>query len=735
MYDNFCGCLMATVTIKGGGNSFDAEVVGLDNLIIDVLTKLGIGKNASSPNDTSSQDPVLKAMSAAGDKTRELSKVISFISNDFKEFNPQIVALTAAFTLANISVDFVTGAFNSLFSVSGNMVGQFIQGKKALGDYATALANGTKGIPILGTFTELIAEGVTQLDSLNSVILELTNSGASFNGSMSFMIESAASAGLSVGDFAKIVKDNADKFSTFGSVMSGVNTFTNVARITMSRYSDVLADAGISLAEYNTELPKVLNLFAVSAKNHGASDEELAESAKELTLNFNAMSKISGKTREQQIADLEKQVNDAAFQQFMLKQSKNVGEKYVETLNTVNTTMGESYGELYKLSVLGIPPLNKELQVLLATTPNLSKSFQEMTAINQAGLAGAARNAAMNPIVAETVETMINSGKGFETAIKAASAGMGGSVADIAKAQQYLLEHSKEFIDADGKFNQQRFLLNLEQAQKLNSITNNLSKFSTLMSELQKYFVERVIGPLMDKIGPAIDSIINAFGDSNQQDIIKTAINNIASMIVEFGDWVSSNTETIKEYIVNIIKIVVDVVTFIVELVSFIVNHWEFVKLTLEAFAVSMILIFGLLTVVISALLVELFSLDLGFGALAASLYALITPILPLVVVFGLLVGAIVTAFNLIPDFLKSASPSKVLTPSATQAFNVPAIEPPINTQNSSSSPSVAPQTPSDDHAPRQTELLSTISSQMRQLIDNTSTIGKYTRETATNTA
>ena len=68
------------------------------------------------------------------------------------------------------------------------MVGQFIQGKKALGDYATALANGTKGIPILGTFTELIAEGVTQLDSLNSVILELTNSGASFNGSMSLTL-------------------------------------------------------------------------------------------------------------------------------------------------------------------------------------------------------------------------------------------------------------------------------------------------------------------------------------------------------------------------------------------------------------------------------------------------------------------------------------------------------------------------------------------------------------------
>jgi hypothetical protein len=551
---------------------------------------------------------------------------------DLAELTPEVLLAVAAFKLLSIGLSVFQGALNivsrsitSLFSISGNLVGTFLSGKTAMSDYIAAVQRGTASIPVVGTFVELLASGVAILDGWNQSLVELTKIGGNFSGNISDLVVGAADAGLSVEQFASVIRENAEQLSTFGTVMNGVNTYTKVSKISMQEYSSQLAALGISFAQYSDELPKILSLFGASMKAHGASDKELAESAMNLTAQFDAMGQITGKTREQQASDLAQLTQDAAWQQAMTKMSKKEQEGYLSALNEISSTSGKAYAELYKLSVLGMPPLTKELQILLATTPGLSSEFQRMTEAVKSGVKGAELGAKMDDIAADMVANGLRAGQTFETLIAASTAGLGSADA-IASAQKDLLAHSKEFFDADGNFQEDRYRAQLARDRKRaaaeDGVSKNLLVFSNMFTELRENFYVKVIGPLVDKLAKPVGEIVDAM--SKNAPAFGGIIDVVVKVVQDFANWINNPTTDVKgtidsfiSTVKTIISITLGAVQFVWGIIKFVADNWNIIKPIIDVL-VGMVLGVALITVVAGfmALSSIIGPLVAGFGSL-----------------------------------------------------------------------------------------------------------------------
>ena len=569
----------------------------------------------------------------------DMFKPLSGLVSNIESLTPEFILLFAGFKLVTGAVHMFQAALNlvsrtisSVFSVAGNLVGTLLQGKIGMGDFVQAVARGTETIPIIGKFTALLAAGTTALDGWNQTLYALTSLGANFGGGISEMITSAAESGLTLEQFTSVIKENTAAFASFGSVTKGVETYQKVAKISLQEYSGTLADLNISFAQYSQELPRILGLFGAAAKAHGATDRDLARSAVELIAQFDAMSQLTGKTREQQSSDLAKLTEDAAWQRELTKMTGDQAEKYTQALNEIQQTSGTAYAELYKLTVLGMPPLTKELQTLLATTPGLRTEFEKMTAIVKGGSTGLERGKQLDSVAADMVEMGLQTGQTFDVLVKAATAGMSGTVSEIAAVQKDLIANTKQFIQ-NGHLNRAEFEKQLNENRvrlaKDKEISDNLTKFSNLMTVLRTKIYTEVIGPLVEKLGPAVTIISNAF--AAKQGPLQNLINYIVSLVTDMGNWLSTNSKDLQRYVedfIGVIKSVIAFTVFVVKIVAalaeYVLEYWDQIKWILLGIGAAVIILAGIvgtagLLFVVGMMIKAITMLTGAFEAAAAS--------------------------------------------------------------------------------------------------------------------
>jgi len=621
---------MATVKVRTQGNTalegLELENFSTEETLQAILTQLkdmgetfGIG---SKPKDNSQNkksnvekkfdDFVSKttpnAQAAAslanifnnGKATNSLSGIISL----FESLNPELLMVVGTVKLFEVAVDGIENAVNlvsktlsSVMNTFGLMIGTFISGSTTLSSYFYALKQGTANIPIIGTFTSLIYDGVNNLEQWNNTLLDISKVGANFGGDIAAMMTGAADAGMSLEAFANIIQSNATKFATFGSVMEGVNTYTKVTRIVMRDYADQLSKMGISFQQYAEEAPAILSLFGASMKARGATERDLAQATVDLIGNFNSMSELTGKTRDQQAAELEKQITDPAWAQLTL--SRGEGEKQIAIMNQLTQTLGPAYGELYKLTVLGMPPLTQELQTLTATVPGLSQSFSEMEKVAKSNLTGLAAQKQMNKITADIAAQAISSTHDFKTAIAAASAGLGGTPAEISRINTELYAKSREFIDANGQLNKAVFQQNLdriaEDQYRNKKTSENFQVFNNLMLTFRDKLWSGVVAPLINNLAPVIGDIVDQL-EKNQGPLV-SIVTFASDLANQFGAWITKARENgdldkylneFSNFVIGAIKIAIDVSKAIVSIVSFVVDNWGFIKIALGGIVVAM---------------------------------------------------------------------------------------------------------------------------------------------------
>jgi hypothetical protein len=235
-------------------------------------------------------------------------------------------------------------------------------GKLGSGSYNTAAAlQDTAGIiskvsPTLGSALGGIAKGATDT---NEMIRSTGKAGVNFGNDIGQARESITGARMDLGQFNNMVRKNSTDFAGLGQ---GVDQGTknqlklNQAVIEQADIQGSLAEklmqSGVTADDFST----ATRLVTLNSRAGMLQDKERAaratQSAIELADEMDKLAKITGKSKEQQANDLEKQMRKADVQATLLQMDDQQQQNYKKAQLTFGT-LGEGVQDLASEIVTG----------------------------------------------------------------------------------------------------------------------------------------------------------------------------------------------------------------------------------------------------------------------------------------------------------------------------------------------------------------------------------------------
>jgi hypothetical protein len=397
----------------------------------------------------------------------------------------------------------------------------------------------------------------------------------------------------------------------------------------------------------------VLALFGASAKAHGASDQQLAQSALMLTGEFDAMAKITGQSREAQAAALQQMETDAAWKLKASQMSADELANQNAALAEITATMGPTAANLYKMHVLGIVPLTKDMQLLQATTPGLGRSFD--------GLAAKMKSGKFNPkemddMMGDLIQASVKSGTGLQNAMNAASSGLDdATVGSLAKVQAEVMAHKDEYL-VNGVFNKKLFDQKMEAAradQKHGDAARAaMADWNAKMKQLQDQFTQTVLIPLLEKVTPVIQQIVAVFTSPEMQAQIQGIFSYVMSIVSSIGDFITENASMIKGFIVDSFSTIFSIISAIMKVAAFIGRHFD-----------TIMTITKVITVVVLGILAVAGLLAIGLGIAATAFMIIEAPIWAVIAALVAFVAVVWAAWAMISKLFpgKSSGPAQAM--------------------------------------------------------------------------
>jgi hypothetical protein len=150
------------------------------------------------------------------------------------------------------------------------------------------------------------------LDMMN----DLSKSGMNFSGDIMTMSASVKGMRISNEEFSDIMKRNSTGFNALGgNATRGAEAFVKLANeFQKSEFTDSLVAAGISNKELNDILAMEMTTKKMAIRDDKESRREAIESAAALAKEMDMMSKLTGKSREEQLAQMQKVKDDMAVE-------------------------------------------------------------------------------------------------------------------------------------------------------------------------------------------------------------------------------------------------------------------------------------------------------------------------------------------------------------------------------------------------------------------------------------
>jgi hypothetical protein len=521
---------MASVKVSIRNNSLDD--IEMDNFateetlqaILDHL-KENLKKELSTPKPSNhSTSPILNntpsvdkdavddynnAIKETGNGTEKLSGLLPLLAKGLTHQTEELELASLALTGFEAATDFAEKTLLSFSHTTGLLITTFADGKTQFNDYMQAITEGTKNIPIIGSFTALLGLASGEIQKWSDNLLDLNEVGLSFNGSLIDLVASARRMGLTTDQYTEILKKNIAELSTFGTVQAGQRKMTDVASYTLQNFSDQLSNAGISVDQYNQELPSILSLFGGSLKSSSASSKDLSLASLSLLDEFQKMAELTGKSRQAQEDQLKEETNDAAWQRHLNAMSASEQVNQNKVLAQMSAMYGKAGAEAYKLAVTGMPPLTKEQQILTATIPGLRGTMEHLNAECKNGTFS---QASLNKSTARLAANTVAATNTFGTAIDAQSAGMNTGLGALSEFSANVYMHNQANIK-NNKLNEKELenRLNNLNAQKAagEDEQKRILDFNNKMKAMQDQFTLKVLIPLMEKAAPMLGKLID----------------------------------------------------------------------------------------------------------------------------------------------------------------------------------------------------------------------------------
>jgi len=353
--------------------------------------------------------------------------------------------------------DTVTGAVESLSRLDGS---------------ATGAAQMFSGIPIFGKLFTAVAGAA---DDVTKSFVAVSQTGATFGGSISNFATAASQAGMTMAEFGAMIQKNGNAMTAFGTTTEGGSAnFARVSKQLRSTSSELYA-LGFSTQDINQGLASYGALMKSQGLQGKKSNAELAQGAKTYLKEMDALAKATGQSRAQVEESMAAMARDAQFQASM----SGLGEGVRNSFLAVTSGLPKGLDEFAKDIMATGTATTEENQKLMAMMPQSAAMLQRMNQKMQRGEAVTLdeRNALNNMMKQEGAKNLQN--------IKyagAASAELSGTVNRLAATQQINSDGLKQATEEQKKAAAETDKMNQKMQQFQSAIAEVGNKFKMLLA-------------------------------------------------------------------------------------------------------------------------------------------------------------------------------------------------------------------------------------------------------------
>lgn len=314
---------MAEVTGNIGGQPVELNNAATEATLKQLLAAMSAMAKASGMNPKAQKDleKQLKALAQQTSKAAaEQGKAIANQKklNDLAKEQQRKAAELAKLEAEKIKrekelADAEEKSAEAMADVGRELVNLAVGASKLLGtmsglsDSITSTNQALGSIPIVGGFlSNSLGSAAEASERVYGQFKELSSIGATFGGSFNEMINAAAGAGLTLEQFAGIIKQNGDSLAYLGGTTEqGAKRFADLGKqMRLSGVGDQLLKMGFSTEQINSGMGNYIGILARTGRLQGKSNEELTVGAGKYLRELDALARITGTTREEKEKEL-----------------------------------------------------------------------------------------------------------------------------------------------------------------------------------------------------------------------------------------------------------------------------------------------------------------------------------------------------------------------------------------------------------------------------------------------
>ena len=224
------------------------------------------------------------------------------------------------FVSLNGSIDIAAGMFKTTAKLTaglGDAAGTAISAIPLIGPAIGGLVSGvSKAAAALAEATADIAAQIgkkitAELDNANTAFRMMAQSGAVGADGLTGLANQAIQAGISFKDFASVTKESAAGLAfAFGDTATGAKKFADASEA-MTPFRRELTALGVGAKQQNEMTANYIKLQARQGNIEGRSSRRLAQGSAEYIKRLTALSRLTGKSVEEQQKELDSQMSNA----------------------------------------------------------------------------------------------------------------------------------------------------------------------------------------------------------------------------------------------------------------------------------------------------------------------------------------------------------------------------------------------------------------------------------------
>jgi hypothetical protein len=337
----------------------------------------------------------------------------------------------------------------------------------------TDAADMFSGIPIFGKLFSAVAGAA---DDVTKSFVAVSQTGATFGGSISNFATAASQAGMSMAEFGSLIQKNGNAMTAFGTTTEGgASNFARVSKQLRSTSSELYA-LGFSTQDINQGLASYGALLKSQGLQGKKSNAELAQGAKTYLKEMDALAKATGQSRADIEASRAAMAKDAQFQASMAGLGEGVRNSFMSVTDGLQDTGLKNFAK--DIMATGTAT-TEENQKLMAMMPQSAAMLQRMNQKMQRGEAVTMeeRNALNNMMKSEGAKNLQN----IKSA-GAASADLAGTVNSLNATQAINKDGIKEATEEQKKAAAETDKMNQKMQQFQAAIAEVGNKFKMLLA-------------------------------------------------------------------------------------------------------------------------------------------------------------------------------------------------------------------------------------------------------------